>query len=233
MSQRETCGFMVRYKHTQGSLGGYAILTPAKANVSHLLVTSPASIDAEIAEAENSLASGAVLFIGGHGGAANYGTSDGFKNCHTVRSIPYAINKLASIMEKAFDFLSRHKDVAFATVEDGMPKIRIFEIMKQQGNTLYFATASWKEVYRQLQENPNVEILAMNGNIFVRIAGQAVFDVDDATAREIYAANPVLPRLYKAYTDLVYFRLSAATLDYYDLAPDPPLQEHYDYGQKR
>ena len=233
MSQRETCGFMVRYKHTQGSMGGYAILTPAKANVSHLLVSSPAAIDAEIAEAENSLASGAVLFIGGHGGAANYGTSDGFKNCHTVRSIPYAINKLASIMEKAFDFLSRHKDVAFATVEDGMPKIRIFEIMKQQGNTLYFATAPGKEVYRQLQENPNVEILAMNGNIFVRIAGQAVFDVDDATAREIYAANPVLPRLYKAYTDLVYFRLSAATLDYYDLAPDPPLQEHYDYGQKR
>ena len=225
-------------------MGGYAILTPAKANVSHLLVTSPAAIDAEIAEAENSLASGAVLFIGGHGGAANYGTSDGFKNCHTVRSIPYAINKLASIMEKAFnklasimekafDFLSRHKDVAFATVEDGMPKIRVFEIMKQHENTLYFATAPWKEVYRQLQENPNVEILAMNGNIFVRIAGQAVFDVDDATAREIYAANPVLPRLYKAYTDLVYFRLSAATLDYYDLAPDPPLQEHYDYGQKR
>ena len=33
-------------------------------------VSSPAGIDAEIAEAENSLASGAELFIGGHGGAA-------------------------------------------------------------------------------------------------------------------------------------------------------------------
>ena len=33
-------------------------------------VSSPAAIDAEIAEAENSLASGAELFIGGHGGAA-------------------------------------------------------------------------------------------------------------------------------------------------------------------
>ena len=104
--------------------------------------------------------------------------------------------------------------------------------MKQQGNTLYFTTAPGKKVYRQLQENPNVEILAMKENIFVRIAGQAVFDVDDKTAQEIYAANPVLPRLYKAYTDLVYFRLSATTLDYYDLTPTPPLQEHYDYGQK-
>ena len=33
-------------------------------------VSSPAAIDAEIAEAENSLASKAELFIGGHGGAA-------------------------------------------------------------------------------------------------------------------------------------------------------------------
>lgn len=33
-------------------------------------MSSPAAIDAEITEAENSLASGATLFIGGHGGAA-------------------------------------------------------------------------------------------------------------------------------------------------------------------
>ena len=44
--------------------------TPAKAHVSHLQIGSPAAIDAEIAEAEASLASGASLFIGGHGGAA-------------------------------------------------------------------------------------------------------------------------------------------------------------------
>ena len=48
----------------------YTHWTPAKAHVSHLQVSSPAAIDAEIAEAENSLASGATLFIGGHGGAA-------------------------------------------------------------------------------------------------------------------------------------------------------------------
>ena len=54
-------------------IGGKAYYThwaPMKAHVSHLQVSSPAAIDAEIAEAENSLASGATLFIGGHGGAA-------------------------------------------------------------------------------------------------------------------------------------------------------------------
>lgn len=48
----------------------YTHWTPAKAHVSHLQVSSPAAVDAEIAEAEKSLASGAELFIGGHGGAA-------------------------------------------------------------------------------------------------------------------------------------------------------------------
>lgn len=48
----------------------YTHWTPAKAHVSHLQISSPSAIDAEIAEAENSLASGTELFIGGHGGAA-------------------------------------------------------------------------------------------------------------------------------------------------------------------
>ena len=48
----------------------YTHWTPAKAHVSHLQVSSPKAIDAEITEAENALASGAELFIGGHGGAA-------------------------------------------------------------------------------------------------------------------------------------------------------------------
>lgn len=35
-------------------------------------------------------------------------------------------------MEKALSFLSRHKDVAFATVEENKPKIRVFQIMKRE-----------------------------------------------------------------------------------------------------
>lgn len=52
-----------------GGKAYYTHWTPAKAHVSHLQISSPAAIDAEIAEAEKSLASGAELFVGGHGGA--------------------------------------------------------------------------------------------------------------------------------------------------------------------
>lgn len=121
-----------------------------------------------------------------------------------------------------------HKDVAFATVEDDKPKIRVFQIMKREKATLYFTTTTYKEVYKQLQKNPFVELLAMAGNISVRVKGKAVFDVPDNMGEEIYETNPVLMRLYHSYSDLVYFRLDISELDYYDLTPTPPIFEHFD-----
>ena len=130
-------------------------------------------------------------------------------------------------MEKAFIFLAKHKDVAFATIEGDRPKIRVFQIMKRENNTLYFATAPHKEVYRQLQLCPFVELLAMAGNISERVKGKAVFDVSDKTRKEIYETNPILMRLYHPYSDLVYFRLNISELDFYDLTPTPPIFNHY------
>ncbi len=63
-------------------------------------------------------------------------------------------------MKEALQFLQSHKEVALATIgSDNKPKIRIFQIMEQEETTLYFATAPHKEVYKQLQQNPYIEIL--------------------------------------------------------------------------
>ena len=133
-------------------------------------------------------------------------------------------------MKEAFDFLSEHPDVAFATVENEKPKIRVFQIMRQEGTTLWFATSPHKKVYRQLQINPDSELLAMAGNVSVRVTGEVYFDVPDSLCRKIYETNPVLPRLYEKYSDLTYFRLSIRALDYYDLTPNPPILKHEEYG---
>lgn len=131
-------------------------------------------------------------------------------------------------MKRALEFLRTHKEVAFATVgTDHKPKLRVFQIMKIEPTALYFVTSPRKEVYRQLQADPAVEILAMAGDISVRISGNACFDVTDETAREVYESNPVLPRLYTRYTDLAYFRLPIAKLDYYNLSTDPPTLDSY------
>lgn len=134
-----------------------------------------------------------------------------------------------TIEETVFEFLRSQKEVAFATIEDNKPKIRTFQIMKQEEKSLYFTTAPGKEVYRQLLRNPCIELLAMKESTFVRIAGEAVFDVNSQTAMNIYISTPILQQLYTKYRDLVYFRVPIRQMDYYDLTPNPPLQEHYDY----
>ena len=132
-------------------------------------------------------------------------------------------------MQQALDFLNQNKDVAFATVStNGRPMLRVFQIMKIEGHTLYFATSSRKAVYQELQANPAIEILAYKDNISVRAGGDAVFDVPDVIQKEIYDTNPVLQRLYPDYHELTYFRMEIDRLDYYDLNPMPPILRHYD-----
>ncbi len=80
------------------------------------------------------------------------------------------------MFEKAIQFLKDHKEVAFATSEGNFPKLRIFQIMKQEEHVLYFATSAQKAVYRELRQNPNVEILAYADNISVRCSGMVNFN---------------------------------------------------------
>ena len=125
-------------------------------------------------------------------------------------------------------FLRDHNEVAFATCEGNLPKLRIFQIMRQEGNVLFFATSEKKAVWRELRQNPNVELVAYEGNISVRCSGMVNFNVDDDTRRWIYDNNPVLSRLYSSYDQLAYFCLPVAEMDYYDLQPTPPVFQHFD-----
>ena len=132
------------------------------------------------------------------------------------------------MIEKALQFLRDHNEIAFATCEGNLPKIRVFQIMKQQGTVLYFATSAEKSVYRQLRDNPNVELLASADKVSVRCVGAVTFDVPDDIQQWIYAHNEVLPRLYTSYDKLAYFSLNIAEMDYYDLRPTPPVMKHFD-----
>ena len=99
-----------------------------------------------------------------------------------------------AMFEKAIQFLHDHKEIALATSEGNLPKLRIFQIMKREGHVLYFATSAKKAVYRELRQNPNVEILAYADNISVRCSGMVDFNVEDDVKRWIYDHNPVLSR---------------------------------------
>lgn len=132
------------------------------------------------------------------------------------------------MIQQAIDFLREHPEGVLATVSDGRPQTRVFQVMKAEGTTLFFATAPQKAVWQQLQANPAIEFLVLHDRVSVRCSGTASFDVDDATKRWIYDHNPVLPRLYTSYDKLVYFSLPIARLEYFDLRPTPPVNLHFD-----
>ena len=129
---------------------------------------------------------------------------------------------------QAIGFLREYPEGVLATIADNRPQTRVFQVMKVEGTTLFFATAPQKAVWQQLQTNPAVEFLALHDRVSVRCSGTALFDVDDDTKRWIYDHNPVLPRLYSAYNKLVYFRLPIARLEYFDLRPTPPVSLSFD-----
>lgn len=132
------------------------------------------------------------------------------------------------MLQNALDFLREHKDVAFATCDGNLPKVRVFQIMKQEGTTLWFATSAKKDVYKELQRNLNVELLSWAENVSVRCVGKVVFDVEDEIKRWVYDNNPVLSRLYDSYDKLDYFRMDITAMDYYDLSPTPPEIKHFE-----
>ncbi len=132
------------------------------------------------------------------------------------------------MIQQAIDFLREHPEGVLATVTDNRPQTRVFQVMKVEGTTLYFATAPQKAVWQQLQANPSVEFIVLHDRVSVRCSGTALFDVNDNIKRWIYEHNPVLPSLYSSYDTLVYFRLPIAHLEYFDLRPTPPVSLHID-----
>ena len=136
-------------------------------------------------------------------------------------------------MKKAFHFLEGHEDMAFATCDrEHYPKVRVLQLMKTEGHTLYFAVSPLSETYAQLQDNDRAEALAWEGDVSVRVAGKVHFDVPDETCREIYKNSKLLQRLYTHYKELAYLRFVAEKLDYYDLSVNPPVQDVYAFDKE-
>ena len=132
------------------------------------------------------------------------------------------------MLQTALRFIDEHKDITLATCEGNLPRLRVFQIMKRDGYKLYFATSAKKAVWQELQQNPNVELLVYADNVSVRCRGLVSYDVDDVVKRWIYDNNSVLSRLYSRWEDMAYFYLPIAEIDYFDLAPTPPVFKHFD-----
>ena len=101
---------------------------------------------------------------------------------------------------EAVDFLKKQEKFYLATVEKDKPKIRPFGAVTEFEGRLYITTSNSKDVFKQIQENPNVSICACDEKRkWLRIEGKAKFDERIEAKQNMLDSNPVLIR-NKRYT---------------------------------
>ena len=98
--------------------------------------------------------------------------------------------------EKVNEYLNKCGVFYFLTVEDNAPKGRPFGFHLLDGDKVYFGCGTFKSVYKQIECNPNVEILAVNGNEFMRYDGRAKIVKDDGLYLKVREAMPEIMAFY-------------------------------------
>ena len=101
-----------------------------------------------------------------------------------------------SNIEKINDFLNKAQTFFFLTTDGNQPKGRPFGFRMLVDDKLYFGCGTFKNVFKQLTVNPQVEILAMNGDEFMRYDGTAKIVKDEALLAKVREVMPDIMALY-------------------------------------
>jgi uncharacterized pyridoxamine 5'-phosphate oxidase family protein len=117
-------------------------------------------------------------------------------------------------MSRIGDFL-KETGVFFLATEDGnQPKIRPLGAYLEMDGKVLFGVGDFKDVYKQMKVNPQVEIAAckQNGH-WLRYTGTAVFETDEKYAEAMLDAAPDLRNIYNEKTGnkMAVFHLENAT----------------------
>ena len=97
---------------------------------------------------------------------------------------------------KVNDFLNKAEVFYFLTTDGDRPKGRPFGFHLLADDRLYFGCGTFKDVYRQLTENPKVEILALAEGEFLRYDGTIKEVKDEALLEKTRQTMPDVMDLY-------------------------------------
>lgn len=125
-------------------------------------------------------------------------------------------------MKEVYDFLKSCGTYYLATVEDDQPRVRPFGTIDVFEDKLYIQTGKIKEVSKQIQKNPKVEICAFADGKWVRIAGKLVRDDRIEAKKHMLDNYPSLQAMYSAEddnTEVLYFEDATATFSSFTEAP--------------
>jgi uncharacterized pyridoxamine 5'-phosphate oxidase family protein len=130
----------------------------------------------------------------------------------------------AIIMKKALEFLRESGTFYLATTEGDQPRVRPFGAVFEYEGKLYIVTNNTKPSFKQMLENPKVEISGMNEKgQWIRVTGEVAND-DRREVKEL--ALEVVPALKSIYSiddgifAVLYFTKGTATISSFTAAPE-------------
>ncbi|MBQ6218658.1 MAG: pyridoxamine 5'-phosphate oxidase family protein [Methanosphaera sp.] len=103
-----------------------------------------------------------------------------------------------SDIEKVDELLTKAEVFYLSTVDGNKPKVRPLGFHLLKDDKIYFGVGTFKTVYKQMEENPNVEIAAWDGEHFLRYYGVANLDKQEEIAKEALSLMPDVAELYNA-----------------------------------
>ena len=97
------------------------------------------------------------------------------------------------MMNDVVKFLQENPVQYLATVgRDGKAKCRPFMFSGEMDGKLWFCTNNQKDVYKDMQANPNIEIsVSSPAYAWIRLNGEAVFE-NNMAAKEMCIRNPIV-----------------------------------------
>ena len=98
-------------------------------------------------------------------------------------------------MKEAYEFLKKCGTFYIATTEGDQPRVRPFGAINIFEDKLYIQTGKKKNVSKQMQINPNVEICAFTEGRWVRLEGKVVRDDRREAKESMLDNNPVLKNM--------------------------------------
>ena len=128
-------------------------------------------------------------------------------------------------MNEVVKFLQENPVQYLATIgRDGKAKCRPFMFAGELDGRLWFCTNNTKEVFKDMQANPNIEISVSSPSYaWIRLNGEAVFENNMAT-KEMCIQNPIVKGQYGEASNPIFevFYLQNAHAVIADFSGNPP-----------
>ena len=128
-------------------------------------------------------------------------------------------------MKEVVEFLQENPVQYLATVgRDGKAKCRPFMFCFEKDNRLWFCTNNQKDVYKDMQVNPQIEVsVSSPAYAWIRLNGKVVFE-NNMEVKEECMNNPIVKGQYNSANNPIFevFYLEDAHAVIADFSGNPP-----------